>query len=69
MSPDDPNPGSKKPKSAPSKYVGVRVPMELFEKLEKAARNQTRTISNYIIRLIEKDLEGSKGPKQSKEKE
>ena len=38
----------------------IRISAKLKEKLEKVAREDNRTTSNYVLNLIEKDLEGEK---------
>ena len=38
----------------------IRISSKLKEKLEKVAREDNRTASNYVLNLIEKDLEGEK---------
>ncbi len=35
----------------------VTLPIDLKEKLEEAAKNENRSVSNYVCTLIQKDLE------------
>ena len=44
----------------------IRISAKLKEKLEKVAREDNRTASNYVLNLIEKDLEGEKEMKKIK---
>lgn len=47
-SPSDPMPGNK--------FVGVRLPDDMVEAAKIAAASEHRTLSNYILTLIDKDL-------------
>ena len=38
----------------------IRISSKLKEKLERKAKADNRTASNYVLNLIEKDLEGEK---------
>ncbi len=44
------------PSSPRSHTVGIRVPLDMYRELVKAAEAERRTLSNYILRLIENDL-------------
>lgn len=35
----------------------VTLPIDLKEKLEEAAKNENRSVSNYVCTLIQRDLE------------
>lgn len=41
-----------------TKYTAFRCPVELLEKLRVKAASQRRSLSNYLITLIEKDAGG-----------
>lgn len=38
----------------------IRIPKEAKEKLEKKAKKENRSVSNYVLNLILKDIENSK---------
>ncbi len=42
-----------------SRYVGFRAPDELIERAKQVAEQDRRSLSNYIVKLIEDDLRGS----------
>ena len=39
--------------------IQVTIPKELKEQLEKKAKSENRSVSNYIVTLIQKDLANS----------
>jgi len=53
-----------------SPIVGVRVPHELYDEMRKAAKADSRTMSNYILHLLAEDLkrkrEAKAGEKEAK---
>lgn len=42
---------------ANSELISLRVPAELREKLKRAAVDDNRTVSNYIVNLITREIE------------
>jgi hypothetical protein len=50
-----------------TKYTAFRCPEDLLEKAKARARADRRSLSNYIITLIEKDVgDGEKARKQAR---
>jgi len=47
-----------------TRYTAFRCPEDLLEKAKGKAREDRRSLSNYIIMLIEKDVVGSKPAKE-----
>ena len=47
---------------ANSELISLRVPAELREKLKRAAAADNRTVSNYIVNLITRELEKNERP-------
>jgi hypothetical protein len=41
-----------------TRYTAFRCPEDLLEKAKARARRERRSLSNYIITLIEKDVDG-----------
>ncbi|MCX6968143.1 MAG: hypothetical protein NTZ46_10285 [Verrucomicrobia bacterium] len=41
-----------------SKYTAFRCPEDLLEKAKIRAKRERRSLSNYLITLIDKDVEG-----------
>lgn len=39
------------------KAIGIRLPLETFEKLKELANAERRSVSNYVLLLIERDCE------------
>jgi hypothetical protein len=39
------------------KAIGIRLPLETFKKLKACADAERRSVSNYLLLLIERDLE------------
>jgi predicted DNA-binding protein len=37
--------------------IGVRVPKELLERIQRAAKAQDRTVPNYILHVVKQHLE------------
>lgn len=44
------------------KAIGIRLPLETFEKLKAHATAERRSVSNYLLLLIERDLEVRESP-------
>ncbi|MEY2600196.1 MAG: hypothetical protein RLZZ142_2455 [Verrucomicrobiota bacterium] len=44
-----------------TKYTAFRCPLDLLEEAKVRARGQRRSLSNYLIRLIEQDVGASSG--------
>mgnify|MGYP002413089517 CR=1 FL=1 len=55
MSSNPKNP-SPEPNSPRSHTIGIRVPLSLYEELTQAAADDGRKVANYVLRLIEADL-------------
>jgi hypothetical protein len=51
-----------------SKYTAFRCPEDLLELAKTKARKDRRSLSNYIITLIEKDVKDEVDPEESKAK-
>ena len=49
-----------------TKYTAFRCPEELLAKAKAKAEADRRSLSNYIITLIEKDVAGMPAPKAGK---
>jgi hypothetical protein len=49
-----------------SKYTAFRCPEDLLELAKTKARRDRRSLSNYIITLIEKDVNGLASPENEK---
>jgi hypothetical protein len=49
----------------PSKYTAFRCPVDLLEKAKVRAEAERRSLSNYLICLIEKDTHGVEAPAKS----
>jgi hypothetical protein len=48
-----------------SKYTAFRCPEELLEKAKAKAQRDRRSLSNYLITLIEKDVGAEPAPESS----
>ncbi len=48
-----------------TRYTAFRCPEDLLEKAKAKARRDRRSLSNYIIMLIEKDVGGGAPAKES----
>lgn len=40
----------------PSRFVGIRLPVELVDKAKTAASREHRTLSNYLLTLVAEDI-------------
>ena len=49
-----------------SKYTAFRCPEDLLEKAKIKAQRDRRSLSNYLITLIEKDVAGEEEPPPKK---
>ena len=43
----------------PMVSMGVRLPQSIKEALEEAAKEDGRTLSNYVVRVLQAHLEGA----------
>lgn len=51
------------------KAIGIRLPLETFRKLKDRAEAQRRSVSNYVLLLIERDIEFNQPPLPMQDKE
>lgn len=51
---------SKKAKTPSTKYTAFRCPVDLLEKAKVNAKKDRRSLSNYLMVLIERDAESPK---------
>lgn len=51
-----------------SKYTAFRCPEDLLEKAKVKAQRDRRSLSNYLITLIEKDVANEEEPKKPAKK-
>jgi predicted HicB family RNase H-like nuclease len=49
-----------------TKYTAFRCPEDLLELAKKKAKKDRRSVSNYIITLIEKDVQSEQQPEEAK---
>jgi len=49
-----------------SDFLNVRISPELKASVEEQAAEEGRTVSNYVIRVLEKEMEAIRGAKSQK---
>ena len=55
-------PSNKAKKPTPTRALSLRIPRELYERIEKLAEEERRTVSNLIFKLLEEDLDAAEKP-------
>ena len=48
---------SSKESKKKTRPIGLRLPLDVFERLKSAAEDERRSVSNYVLLLIERDIE------------